>query len=312
LIIGYAATTDSGNYQVIVNNGQGTGQSAIDAVAVKSVTAVPFFNATSSGWSVQGTAPLVLTNNSVQLSDSNLGSIARSAFLTTKQNIASFHVAFLYQDVSGTGGADGVTFCIQNQSATAVGGGGGSLGYSGITPSVALAMNIYDPQTKGIALFQNGTVTTPFSSILPVALGANTDPIQVNLNYSGTVLTVTFTDTVTADTFTTNYTVNIPSIVGGSTAYVGFTGADGGVNSTEVISWSPPAVPIMLTSQVVGNSLVLSWSTSGGAYLMTATSLTGPWSPDTTDALQVVGSTSQVTVPSLSGTERFFRLQLFP
>ena len=107
------------------------------------------------------------------------------------------------------------------------------------------------------------------------------------------------------------FTVNIPSIVGASTAYVGFTGADGGVASTQVISWRPPALPITLKAQKVGNSLVLSWPTSLGAYLKTTPSLSPPTWTDSTAPWHVVGANAQVTVTPLSGNQ-YFRLQMFP
>ena len=232
LTIGYAALSDTATYTVIVT-GQGSATSTPDAVTVTS-NGIPFFTATSvpSTWSLQGTTLPILTNNSVQLS-AGLGSTDRAAFLTTKQNIAAFNIAFTYQDVTGAGGADGVTFCIQNQAVTAVGGAGGGLGYSGITPSFALALNIYSGQTRGIAFFQNGTVTTPFSPILPnVGVGDNTNAIQVVVNYDGTTVKATLTDTVTGLSVVTNYTVNLPSLLGASTAWVGFTGGDGGTVST--------------------------------------------------------------------------------
>ena len=50
----------------------------------------------------------------------------------------------------------------------------------------------------------------------------------MQLTYNGATLTVVITDTVTNATATQTYTVNIPAIVGGETAYVGFTGGSGG------------------------------------------------------------------------------------
>ena len=174
-----------------------------------------------AGWTLNGGA--TMTGNTITLTV-GAGDTSRSAFLNNKQDITAFHIVFLYQDVSGAGSADGVTFCIQNdpRGATALGGGSGgsSLGYDNITPSVALAMNIYDPNTRGIAFAQNGMRGTPYQSLLPnVDIGGNTNVIQVNVDYNGTVMTMTFKDTVTGGIASTNWTVNIPSVVGGSTAY---------------------------------------------------------------------------------------------
>ena len=201
-----------------------------------------------AGWTLNGGA--TMTGNIITLTV-GAGDTSRSAFLNNKQDVTAFHIVFCYQDVSGAASADGVTFCIQNdpRGPTALGGGNGgsSLGYDNITPSVALAMNIYDPNTRGIAFAQNGARITPYQSLLPdVDIGGNTNIIQVNVDYNGTVMTMTFKDTVTGGIASTNWTVNIPSVVGGSTAYVGFTGADGGVASIQTISWvgSPPTILI--------------------------------------------------------------------
>jgi hypothetical protein len=65
------------------------------------------------------------------------------------------------------------------------------------------------------------------------------DVMAVHIVYDGTTLTMTITDTVTAATYTTSWTVNIPSIVGASTAYVGFTGGTGGLVATQnVLTWT--------------------------------------------------------------------------
>ncbi len=314
LLIGYADLPDSGNYQVIVTDQSGTTPSTMDALTV--TTNIPgFFDATdtASDWSLQGTTAPVLTNNSIQLS-AGLGSTARSAFLNAKKTVDGFTASFIYQDVSGPGGADGVTFCIQNQAANALGGAGGGLAYSGLTPSYALAMNIYASNTRGIKFLQNGTLPAgAYAPILPVDLGNNTDQVRVDLSYNGTVLTAEFTDLATSDTFTTNTTVNIPSIVGANTAWVGFTGADGGLTSTQVISWgTDSSVRIPLTATVAGNILILTWPASAGAYLQTSPSLNPPvWVYDNTDTFNVLGSNAQVIVPP-SPAGQYFRLQLFP
>jgi hypothetical protein len=63
--------------------------------------------------------------------------------------------------------------------------------------------------------------------------------MAVQLVYNGTTLTMTITDTVTQATYTTSFTINIPSTVGGNTAYVGFTGGTGGLTATqEILAWT--------------------------------------------------------------------------
>ena len=65
------------------------------------------------------------------------------------------------------------------------------------------------------------------------------DTISAQLVYNGTTLTLNLTDTVTNNTFSQAFTVNIPSIVGANTAYVGFTGGTGGGTAIQNIkAWT--------------------------------------------------------------------------
>jgi hypothetical protein len=64
---------------------------------------------------------------------------------------------------------------------------------------------------------------------------------------------MTLTDTVSGDSVTEVFPVNIPSIVESNTAYVGFTGGTGGETSTqEVLSWAFTGLPVAPTSSPVG------------------------------------------------------------
>lgn len=312
LIIGYATNADAGNYQVVLHNALGDTPSTACAVTISVGSSAPPFTAAGTGWTMQGTpsAP-VMSANRLEIS-SGLGSTARSAWVNDKINVGSFAASFVYTLTSGAGGADGVTFCLQNQAVNAVGGVGGGLGYSGLTPSVALALNIYDPNTRGIRWLTGGTVTTPFFPVAPVLIGGNANPVQVNLNYSGGVLAATFKDTVTSATYTTNLVVDIPGALGSSTAWVGFTGADGGVTSTQIITdFSLAGQPFPMKSRRVGNNLVLSWPASAGAFLKQTPTLTNPVWSDCTALFRVVGDEAQVTITPLAG-DQFYRLLIMP
>jgi len=99
------AVADNGNYQVFVT-GTATTPSTVDAVTVSaSGGSSAAFNAAGTGWTMQGSTPPIMGNNRLELT-SNLGNTARSAFLTAQQGVASFNAAFVYQDVTGAGGAD--------------------------------------------------------------------------------------------------------------------------------------------------------------------------------------------------------------
>jgi hypothetical protein len=175
---------------------------------------------------------------------------AGSGFYTTPLNIQSFTTDFSFQLTNPS--ADGIAFVIQNAGTTALGPSGGGLGYgpdtsgetAGIPSSVAVKFDLYSNAGEGTnstGLYTNGaSPTTPAT-----ALGGNVnlhsgDVFNVHITYDGTTMTMTITDATTpVDTFTTTWTVNIPSTVGANTAYAGFTGGTGGQTATQdLLSWT--------------------------------------------------------------------------
>jgi hypothetical protein len=199
-----------------------------------------------------GNVPVFSTSSdSVTLTDS-MNSEASSVFCFDQQNISAFSVQYTYQYTganstdASTGNpdpADGVTFTIQNdpRGPAVLGSNGGCLGYCGVRSSAGVALNLWHNWVRGTNLLENGSLApgNAYLDISPVNL-LSMDPIQVNLMYDGTTLTEVLLDTVTNDTTTLTYTVDIVGDVGGASngnmAYVGFTGATGGANSTQIIS----------------------------------------------------------------------------
>jgi len=194
-----------------------------------------------------------LANGVLTLTDLNNGE-ARSAFTTTAMPVSTsgFTASFVYTCASGPGGADGATFCIQNDpaGAGALGGGGGALGYDTIQNSAAVAFNIYNghvaPGTQfcyhgadGTNSSTNGDGGPAYISTLPADLTSG-DPIQVTLKYNGAAGTLTETlvdQNVPANTFSTTYTgVNYQSLLGGASGFIGFTAGTGGLNSVQEFS----------------------------------------------------------------------------
>src|SRR6202012_2075438 len=188
----------------------------------------------ASGLQLNGHAKL--NGTQLLLTDIAAGNEVASAFWTTPVNVQSFTNNFTFQLTSAN--ADGFTFTIQNVAPTAIGTGGSSLGYGGIANSLAVKFDLHDNAGEGnnsTGLYTNGAVPTVPAT--PLGGGVNLhsgDIMQVQMSYNGTTLTMTITDTTTpSQTFTTSWPINIPSTVGSSTAYVGFTAGTGGATATQ-------------------------------------------------------------------------------
>jgi hypothetical protein len=86
--------------------------------------------------------------------------------------------------------------------------------------------------------------------------------MEISLAYNGTILSMTITDLVTGAAYSTSWPVNIPSIVGGNTAYVGFTGGTGaGSSSQKILTWN-----YTLGSNALPLATTPIFTPAGGAY----------------------------------------------
>ena len=193
---------------------------------------------------------LVILNGYAGLNDSRLqltnglSGEASSAWYYQPVSVQAFTTDFTFQLSNPS--ADGMTFAIQNSSAktAAKGGNGLDLGYAPITNSIAIKFDLYSNSGEGAdstGLYLNGAVPT-LPAIDLSATGINLhsdDDMAVHLTYDGTTLSMTITDMVTAATWSTSWTINIPATIGGSTAYVGFTGGTGGLTASQkILTWS--------------------------------------------------------------------------
>jgi hypothetical protein len=190
----------------------------------------------------------VLDDTRLQLTD-GLANEAGTAWFNTPVNIQNFTNDFTFQLSNAQ--ADGFTFTIQNAGATAIGPSGGGLGYGpdtpggtgGIPKSVAIKFDLFNNNGEGAdstGLYNNGVSPSVPSTDMTGKVDLHSgDTFSVHMVYNGTTLTMTLTDGVTHATFSTSWAVNIPSIVGGNTAFVGFTGGTGGLSASQKIeTWS--------------------------------------------------------------------------
>jgi hypothetical protein len=218
-------------------------------VASQKLTAWTFISGPPAPSYASGFAPGGLTLNggaivngtNLQLTDGNPKE-TRSAFFTYPVNIQQFSAHFQFQIANGN--ADGFTFTIQGDSPTAIGAAGGGLGYGGMPNSAAIKFDIYNNSGEGpssTGLYLNGAgPATPAINLIPLGINLrNTDTFNVQITYVGTTLTVTITDMGLHVSATQIYNVNLPAIVGGPSAYVGFTGASGGETAIQqILNWS--------------------------------------------------------------------------
>jgi hypothetical protein len=297
---------DIGNFQAFATNAYGLAASTVDAISVLPATE---FNTNGLGWRMNGSvngssSPATIVSNVLSLTAGS--QTGRSAFLTNRVNITGFLATYTYQNASA-GGADGVAFILQNdpRGTTALGALGGSLGASDIKPGLSVQFNIYSGSVIGMAINTNGVVGN-FQSTSPVSLISG-HPIDVSVLYSTGLLQVTLSDATAGVSFKTNLTVNVPSVVGGDAAFVGFSGASGGVGSTQTISnFQFTPLPI-LTAKWNTNTAQFSWPAAAGYLLQSTTNLgVTSWTTDSS-SLSLTNATFQLNTGTDKG-RKFYRL----
>ena len=232
---------------------------ALPAVAA-CLLSIQAFGATS-GLTVNGSAkiftgpgggPVILLTPAQQ---SQAGSVftTNSIVFDSTYTFATFF-QFKMTDPGYYGASDGMTFVLQTQGASAIAANGGDLGYAGITPSVAVEFdtwqNPFDINDNHVAILTNGQMNdldprTPYGvtncqpSTGVFGCMSNGDTWSVWIDYDGTNLRVAIADnspTRPADLM--SYPIDIPSILGQSSAFVGFTAGTGaGFENHVIANW---------------------------------------------------------------------------
>jgi hypothetical protein len=274
---------------VAIQSGYTDSYVAVGNYQIQAATA-PLINFPSGFANNNGLIQLVghadLNGSKIQLTDTNGNLESGAAWYAAPVNIQNFTSNFTLQLTSAS--ANGMAFVIQNQPPASASGsinistggpnaiageadalgyandqasvgdsaGGTAAHYEGLLNSLAVIFDLYNGSGNLVGLYTGGAYPTG-SSIDMSSSGVtlhNGNPLAVSLTYNGTTLTLSVTDTVTSRNFTHSWTANIPSLVGASTAYVGFTGATGGLNANQdILSWAytasatagppPPAAP---------------------------------------------------------------------
>ena len=177
---------------------------------------------------------------------------AGSVFWNTPVSVQSFATDFNFQLSGSSLIADGITFTIQNESPTALGPIGAGLGYGagapgkplGIPNSVAVKFDLWNNNGEGhnsTGLYTDGaSPTVPAVDLTGSGLDLTSgDTFSAHISYDGKTLYLTLRDLVTGATAVRSFPIDIAKTVGGSTAYVGFTGGSGGVGASQkIMSWT--------------------------------------------------------------------------
>jgi fibronectin-binding autotransporter adhesin len=299
-----------------------TGPTVVTAGTLKlQSNAVTGFGGNGAGFSLNSagiTSAPYPSSNVLQLTDGN-GNEARTAFYDWKVPVnAPFTASFVYQ-AGGNKGADGVAFILQNdpRGVYALGGGGGSFAYGSanpITPSAAVELNLYTGATggSGTIFATNGAIPGVVSSS-PVVLNSG-DPILVTLAYTITngsaSLTETLKDQTNGNTYTTTYgTANLgsglASIVGGTSAYIGFGGATGGVNAIQQVSSFSFTTASSLTSNILPTSTDMSLAAGATLDLYGGSQMLGSLAGGGTVANTNLGTTPKLTTGGDNASQTF-------
>ncbi|VTT99044.1 cellulose-binding domain protein : Cellulose-binding domain protein OS=Laribacter hongkongensis (strain HLHK9) GN=LHK_00825 PE=4 SV=1: PA14: PKD: Lectin_legB [Gemmataceae bacterium] len=219
-----ATFSAAGTYVLTVRVEDATGQTCSSQVTV-SVGQTPTLT------TIRRNGSAALAGTSLRLA--NGLNKAGSAFSATKVRIAKFNTSFQFR-LTGTG-SNGFTFAMQGQGATALGTAAG-LGYAGVAPAVAVR---FDAANGRLTVNSNGTVLGQVN-LKTAGLDLRSGHVfRSQVSYNGSALTVTLRDATTGRSVVLRVNVNVAAIVGGPSAFIGFTGGTGKTNGVvDVLSWA--------------------------------------------------------------------------
>lgn len=228
-----------------------------------------------------------------------------SCFTAAPQAVGAFTTTFRIQFTAGSSPmADGICFVLQRAGATAIGAGGGAKGYAGIATSIAVKFDIFPNAGSYTGLYTNGAAPDLPETVLNPGIDFHNGSVfRVDIVYDGVDLDVTITDTGSSASASQTYAIDIPAVIGGNTAYAGFTAATGGSYAAqEVLDWTynPPAPPVpapatLNASTTEFGQVTLTWAAVSGAtsyQLLRGSAAGGPY-----------GQIATVTAPATAYTD---------
>ena len=171
-------------------------------------------------------------------------------------------------------GADGIVFIFATTN-TALGTGGGGIGYQNISPSIAIEWDDYqnggfgDPASDHVAIMRNGSVNhgSPDNLAGPITLPNIEDCNEHCVTISWTPSNQTLTGTI--DGVSISYSGDIiNSIFGGNpNVFWGFSSGTGSLSNLHQVCDGPPQVQPMADQQICpGESVQLQADPNGDSY----------------------------------------------
>jgi hypothetical protein len=196
-----------------------------------------------TGWQLNGAA--ALADGVLRLTPAT-PNLAGTAFYGTPLEIGpdtSFSSRFDFRIHGTIDGADGMTFMIQGNTASSLGGTGSGLGYRGIPASLAVEIDTYagsiDPDGNHLAVLTNGIVGNHRALHSPgfdLADGA-VHTLWVDYDAVGQTLAVYLAQTpgsAKPSTPVMTSAVNLSAVVG-TQAFVGFSAGTGGLTNNHEV-----------------------------------------------------------------------------
>ncbi len=213
------------------------------------------FSAAPSGLFLNGGA--AVSGSSLRLTDGGLNE-RRGVFSSRRVGISNFYTSFDFH-LSGTGGAppeaDGFTFVLQGDGPDALGSAGAGLGYGpalstssgpAIGRSIAIKFDLHNNAGEGTSstgFYLNGAIPTlPAWNLLSDFIDLhNGDVFHVVVTYdeADSSLEYEVTDPTTGAWYDDGMAVNLTQLLGGETAYVGFTASTGAESAVQdILNWT--------------------------------------------------------------------------
>jgi len=232
---------------------------------------------------VKGSAQTFVTNGSATFLGGNCyqltpnsggqsGSIFSMSPLDLRQPFA-YDAVFNFGNKDANG-ADGIVFILAATN-TALGVGGGGLGYEGVTPSIAIEYDDYqnsnygDPVADHIAVISAGSVnhTLPSNLVGPISIANIEDGEDHCFSVIWDPATFTLTAALNSDliSYTGDIVTNI--FAGNPIVYYGFSSGTGSLSNLHTVCFGPPTlVPMPDVTICEGEDVVLQADDNGVAW----------------------------------------------